>query len=67
MTVCDLVQILKGLIDGTSYRTQICRTSQVKIGKEINNPKEVYHYFDVICDGKDVVLVPSDKWDRHKL
>lgn len=67
MTVSDLINCLKSYVEGTGYRFRVGSTAQVKIGKHINDQKDVWDFFDVIRVNKDLVLVPSDKWDRNGL
>lgn len=67
MTVSDLISCLKSYVDGTGYKIKVDRSAQVKIGKDINNQKDVWDFFDVIRVNKDLVLVPSDKWERGKM
>lgn len=67
MTVSDLISCLKSYVEGTGYKFRVDSSAQVKIGKEINNQKDVWDFFDVIRVNKDLVFVPSDKWERGKL
>lgn len=67
MTLCDLINRLKSFMDGTQFCFRVDRTAQVKLGKYVGNEKDVYDYFDIIKVGKDLVLVPSDKWDKHAM
>lgn len=62
MTISDLILRLKTL----QKSIDIGSTAQVQIGKEYNNPENPFEYFDIKVVGKNVVLVPSDKWDRPK-
>lgn len=67
MTVSDLIGCLKSYVEGTGYKFRVDSSAQVKIGKEINNQKDVWDFFDVIRVNKDLVFVSSDKWERGKL
>lgn len=67
MTLCDLINRLKTFMDGANSCFSVDRTAQVKLGKHVNDEKDVYDYFDIIRVGKDLVLVPSDKWDKHAM
>lgn len=58
MTISDFIERLKRI------QKEIGSTAQVHIGKQYNDTQERFKFFEVIKDEKDVVLVPTDKWDR---
>lgn len=58
MTVSDFIERLKRL------QSEMGSTVQVQIGKQYNDTQERFEFFEVMKDGKDIVLVPTDKWDR---
>lgn len=58
MTISDFIERLKRL------QKEVGSTAQVQIGKQYNNIQERFEFFEVIKNEKDVVLVPTDKWDR---
>lgn len=58
MTVSDFIERLKRL------QSEMGSTVQVQIGKQYNDTKERFEFFEVMEAGKDIVLVPTDKWDR---
>lgn len=58
MTISDFIERLKRM------QKEMGSTVQVQIGKEYNNPKERFEFFDIVKEEKDVVLVPTDKWER---
>ena len=58
MTVSDFIERLKRL------QSEMRSTVQVQIGKQYNDTKERFEFFEVMKAGKDIVLVPTDKWDR---
>lgn len=60
MTVSDLIERLKRI------QKEKGSTVQVHIGKLYNNAQERFEFFDIDTKGKDIVLVPTDKWDRPK-
>lgn len=67
MTLCDLINRLKSFMDDKRSLFAVDRTAQVKLGKYVGNEKDVYDYFDIIRVNNTLVLVPSDKWDKHAL
>ena len=58
MTVSDFIERLKRL------RSEMGSTVQVQIGKQYNDTQERFEFFEIMKAGKDIVLVPTDKWDR---
>lgn len=66
MTLNDLIAQLTNIAKEKSWSSEIRPTSQVKIGKEINNPDSFYDYFDIVKRGDCIVFMPSDKWDRKR-
>lgn len=58
MTISDLVLRL------TNLQKQVGPVAQIKIGKEFNNKDTFFDYFQIDSTGSDVVLVPSDAWDK---
>lgn len=58
MTISDFIERLKRL------QKEVGSTAQVQIGKQYNNTQERFEFFEVIKNEKDVVLVPTDKWDK---
>lgn len=61
MTISDFIERLKRL------QKEVGSAAQVHIGKQYNNTKERFEFFEVIKDDeKKVVLVPTDKWDRKQ-
>lgn len=60
MTISDFVARLERL------QKQIGPVAQIKIGKEYNRADSFYDYFDIEVANDDVILVPSDKWERKK-
>lgn len=55
MTVSDFIERLKRL------QSEMGSTVQVQIGKQYNDTKERFEFFEVMKAGKDIVLVPTDK------
>jgi hypothetical protein len=58
MTISDLILRL------TTLQKQTGPVAQIKIGKEFNNKDSFFDYFQIDATGNDVVLVPSDAWDK---
>lgn len=58
MTVSDFIERLKRL------QNEMGSTVQVQIGKQYNDIQERFEFFEIMKAGKDIVLVPTDKWDR---
>lgn len=58
MTISDLVARLGRL------QKEIGNVAQIKIGKEYNETAPAFDYFTIVVEGKDIVLVPSDVWER---
>lgn len=59
MTISDFIERLKLIMREKGS------TVQVQIGKEYNNPQEKFEFFEINTKGKEIVLVPTDKWDRN--
>lgn len=67
MTISDLVKRLQAMQSGSSMLSHVESNAQVKIGKSYNDTSDPFEYFEIQRVGKDVVLVPTDKWERlHK-
>lgn len=64
MTISDLIKRLQTMVSGTGMLTRVKPDTQIKIGRKIGCKHDVFEYFDIEIDGKDIVLVPTDKWDR---
>ena len=62
MTISDLILRLKAL----QKSIDIGSTAQVQIGREYNRYENPFEYFDKKVVGKNIVLVPSDKWDKQR-
>lgn len=58
MTISDFIERLKRL------QSEMGTSVQVQIGKRYNDTQERFEFFEVIKSDKDIVLVPTDKWDR---
>ena len=58
MTISDFIERLKRL------QKEVGSVAQVHLGKQYNNTQERFEFFEVIKKDKDVVLMPTDKWDR---
>lgn len=58
MTISDFIERLKRL------QSEMGTSVQVQIGKLYNDTQERFEFFEIMKSGKDVVLVPTDKWDR---
>ena len=39
---------------------------QIKLGKDYGEKSPVFDYFDIVIVGEDIVLVPSDVWERKE-
>lgn len=59
MTISDFIERLKRL------QSEMGTSVQVQIGKQYNDTKERFEFFEIMKAGKDIVLVPTDKWE-HK-
>lgn len=61
MTISDFVARLERI------QKQIGPVAQIKIGKEYNRSDLFYDFFDInVIDNNDVVLVPSDVFERKR-
>lgn len=58
MTVSDFIERLKKL------QNEMGSAVQVHIGKQYNNTQEKFEFFEIVKSDKDIILVPTDKWDR---
>lgn len=61
MTISDFIERLKRI------QKDVGSSAQVQIGKEYNNPKERFEFFELVKGEKDVVLVPTDKWEQKRI
>ena len=59
MTVSDFIERLKKL------QNEMGTAVQVHIGKQYNNTQEKFEFFEVMKSGKNIILMPTDKWDRN--
>lgn len=59
MTVSDLIERLKRIMKEKGSAVQ------VHLGKVYNDTQEKFEFFEIDAKGKDIVLVPTDKWDRN--
>ena len=67
MTISDLIKRLQTMLSKSSMLPHVESNAQVKLGKDYNNTDDTFEYFEIQRVGKDVVLVPTDKWERsHK-
>ncbi len=64
MTLGDFIQRLETLVKERTLTSGVDRTAQVKLGKHFNDTSDVYDFFDIKRKDGDLILVPSDKWDR---
>lgn len=60
MTISDFVARLSRL------QKEIGNVAQIKLGKDYGEKSPVFDYFDIVVVGKDIVLVPSDVWERKE-
>jgi hypothetical protein len=60
MTISDFVARL------TRLQKEIGNVAQIKLGKEYGETSPVFDYFDIVVVDKDIVLVPSDVWERKE-
>lgn len=60
MTISDFVARLSRL------QKEIGSVAQIKLGKDYGEKSPVFDYFDIVVVGKDIVLVPSDVWERKE-
>lgn len=58
MTISDFIERLKRL------QKEVGSTAQVHIGKQYNNTQERFEFFELVKTNKEVVLVPTDKWEK---
>lgn len=58
MTVSDLIERLRRIMKDKGSAVQ------VHIGKVYNDAQERFKFFEIDSKGKDIVLVPTDKWDK---
>lgn len=58
MTISDFIERLKRL------QKEVGSTAQVHLAKQYNNTQERFEFFEVMKSDKNVILVPTDKWDR---
>lgn len=64
MTISDLVKRLQTMLSGSSMLSHVESNAQIRLGKDYNNTDDTFEYFEIQRVGKDVVLVPTDKWER---
>lgn len=60
MTISDFVARL------TRLQKEIGNVAQIKLGKEYGETSPVFDYFDIVIVDKDIVLVPSNIWERKE-
>lgn len=60
MTISDFIARLSRL------QKEIGPVAQIKLGKEYNQSDPCFDYFDIEVANDNVILVPSDKWERKK-
>jgi hypothetical protein len=60
MTISDFVARLIRL------QKEIGNVAQIKLGKEYGETSPAFDYFDIVILDKDIVLVPSDVWERKE-
>lgn len=65
MTLSDFVSRLTAMQNEKSICFKLNPNAQVKLGKAIGDSENTFDYFDIQRVGNDIVLVPSDKWDKH--
>ncbi len=65
MTVGDFIERLENLVKAKTLTSGVDRNAQVKIGRKYNDTSDVFDFFDIVRKDGDVVLVPSDLWDRR--
>lgn len=58
MTISDFIERLKRL------QKEVGSAAQVHIGKQYNNAQERFEFFELVKTNKEVVLVPTDKWEK---
>lgn len=58
MTISDFIERLKRL------QKEVGSAAQVHIGKQYNNTQERFEFFELVKTNKEVVLVPTDKWEK---
>lgn len=58
MTISDFIERLKRL------QKEVGSTAQVHIGKQYNDTQERFEFFELVKTNKEVVLVPTDKWEK---
>lgn len=66
MTLGDFVKRLEGMIEGKGIYQSATRNAQVKLAKRPRDTFDVYDFFEVKKIGDDIVLVPSEVWDRSQ-
>lgn len=66
MTLGDFIKRLSSMIEGKGIYQSATRNAQVKLAKRIGDLRDVYDYFEVKKDGENIVLVPTDIWDKGK-
>lgn len=60
MTLCDFISRLKNI----QKDSHVSNTAQIHLGKSFNSADNPFEYFDIQIVGENIVLVPSDKWDK---
>lgn len=58
MTISDFIERLKRL------QKEVGSAAQVHIGKQYNDTQERFEFFELVKSNKEVVLVPTDKWEK---
>lgn len=60
MTVSDLIARLQNI------QKKLGSGAYVWLGREFNSDKSLFEFFEIRAREKDIVLVPTDIWDRRK-
>lgn len=58
MTISDFIERLKRL------QKEVGSSAQVQIGKQYNDTQERFEFFELVKTNKEIVLVPTDKWEK---
>ena len=58
MTISDFIERLKRL------QKEVGSAAQVHIGKQYNDTQERFEFFELVKTNKEIVLVPTDKWEK---
>lgn len=66
MTISDLISRLTALVSSKNSTMGVDSSAQVKLGKHIDDDGDVFDSFDIIRKDGDVILQPSNKWERKR-